>query len=146
MDWLAKAGRFDVAIKQARQLKSPAERVGALLAVATRLLDRKDATRAQKAVEEAENLLPLVSGDDLKYAEYFAIERGELWLRLGQIERAARSPTSTEALLLFADKFPAAAAKLRAQAWREAERDNRLHDWKLLAEDAIKRGDQVEAA
>ena len=146
IDWLAKAGRIDAAITQARQLKSPAERVGALLAVAVRLVDRKDTTRAQKIVEEAEHQLPLVTGDDLRYAGYFAYERGELWLRLGQADRAARSITSTEALLLFAVKYPAAELKLRAQAWRQAERDNSLSDWSYLAEDAVKRGDQAEAA
>jgi tetratricopeptide (TPR) repeat protein len=146
IDWLAKAGRLDVAIKQARQLKSPAERVGALLAVAASLADRKDATRAQKVVEEAEHQLPSVPADELKYVQYFGSERGELWLRLGQTERALRSFTSTEELLRFADKYPGAAAKLRAQAWHKAERDNKWSDWKYLAEDAVKRGDQADAA
>jgi hypothetical protein len=144
--WIAKAGRFDLAIKRARQLKSPGERVGALLAVAVSLVDRKDTTRAQKIVEEAEHQLALVPVDELRYVEYFASERGELWLRLGQTERAARTITSTEVLLLLAEKYPAEAAKLRAQAWRNAERDNSLSDWKYLAEDAVKRGDQSEAA
>ncbi len=144
--WIAKAGRFDQAIKRARQSKSPFERVGALLAVAASLVDRKDAARAQKIVEEAEHQLPLVSVAELKYAEHFGSERGELWLRLGQTDRAARAIISTEALLLLADKYPAAAAKLRAQAWRKAERDNSLSDWKVLVEDAVKRGDQAEAA
>jgi tetratricopeptide (TPR) repeat protein len=146
IDWLAKAGRLDIAIKQAAQLKLPAERAGALLAVAANLLDRKDAARAQKLVEEAERQLPSIPVDELKYVQRYEYDRGQLWLRLGQIERAARIVTSTESLLLFADKYPAAAVKLRAQAWRVAERNNRLSDWKYVVEDAVRRGDQADAA
>jgi hypothetical protein len=151
VDWIAKAGRFDLAIKQARQLKSPAQRVGGLLAVAGRMLDRNDAVRAQKIVEEAERQLPSVSGDDPAYADLFAYGRGDLWLRLGKTDRAVRSiaGSGTEAvstLLGLAGKYPAAAVRLREQAWREAERGGRPYAWQLLVEDAIKRGDQAEAA
>src|SRR5262249_29942694 len=139
IDWVAKAGRFDQAVKQARQLKSPAERVGGLLAVAGHMLDRNDAARAQKIVEEAERQLPSVSGDDPAYADLFAYQRGEFWLRLGKIDRAVRSiaGSGTEAvstLLGLAGKYPPAAAKLREQAWREAERGGRPYAWQLLVE------------
>jgi hypothetical protein len=144
--WMAKAGRIDLALKQARQRQAPAERVGGLIAVAEHLLDRNDAARALKIVEEAERQLPAISSDD--NAIYRRQEVGELWVRLGQPARGARliaGAESVSALLAIAEKYPAA-ARLREQAWHEAERANDPRIWRFLVEDAIKRGDQADAA
>jgi hypothetical protein len=147
IDWIAKAGRFDAAIKQARQMKSVAGRLGGLLAVAGRLSDRNEAARAQKLVEEIERQLPSISADD-EYAGPLSRDTGALWVRLGRSERAVHLMTgggidSVSALLDVASKS-SAAASLREAAWREAERANEPYAWQLVLEDAIKRGDQAD--
>jgi hypothetical protein len=146
--WIAKAGRFDLAVKQARQRKSPVERLGGLISVAGFMLDRNDAARAQKIVEEVERQLPSISGDD--EATSFPRDTGELWVRLGQVDRGVRliagaGIDSVSRLLSIAVKHPAA-ARLREQAWREAERVKEPYAWKLLVEDALQRGDQADAS
>ena len=89
-------------IKRARQLKSPGERVGALLAVAVSLVDRKDTTRAQKIVEEAEHQLRFGLGRRRGDVEYFASARRGALASAWTNRRAARPITSTgiTALLL----------------------------------------------
>jgi predicted negative regulator of RcsB-dependent stress response len=148
IEWMARAGRFDPAIKLARQRKAPVERLGGLLAVAEHLLDRNDNARAQKIVEEVERALPSLAGDSDDYAALVPQDVGELWARLGQIDRSARliagaGTGSVERLLAIAEKYPAAAS-LREQAWGEAERVKEFSAWQALVEDAIKRGDQAE--
>lgn len=149
IDWMARAGRFDQALKQATQRQVPTERLGGLLAVATRLLDKHDPARAQKIVEEVERQLPSISSDD-EYAGPLSRDAGGIWARLGQTDRAARlmsgaSIESVSALLDVASQSPAGAS-LRVQAWREAERVNEPFAWRLLVEDATKRGDPAEAS
>jgi hypothetical protein len=148
IEWMAQAGRFDAAIKLARQRKAPAERLGGLLAVAEHMLDKNDKARAQKILEEVERELPSLAGDTDDYATLLPHDAGELWARLGKIDRAEHlisgsGTGSVERLLAIAEKYPLAAS-LREQAWREAERVNEFSAWQALVEDAIRRGDQAE--
>src|SRR5258708_18645219 len=148
IDWMARAGRFDPAIKRAEQRVSPVERLGGLLAVAERLLDKNDAVRAQKIVEEVERQLPSLAGNNDNDAKSLPESAGEIRARLGQADRAARlvtgsGTTSVSNLLAIAGKYPAAAS-LREEAWREAKRVNELSGWQSLMEDAIRRGDPAE--
>jgi hypothetical protein len=151
IEWMARAGRFDAALEEARQRTSPVERLGGLLAVAERMLDKNDTARARKIVEDVERQLPSIPRDDNDmYAGLIPEQAGELWARLGQPERAMRLISgsgigSVSRLLAVARAYPAAAS-LREQAWREAERANEPYAWQLLMEDAISRGDQVEAS
>jgi len=151
IEWMARAGRFDAAIKQAKQRTSPVERLGGLLAVAAQLLDKNDPARATKIVDEVERELPSIKADDNDQdAGSLPRDAGEIRARLGQTERAARliggkGLGSIDSLLAMANKYPAAAS-LREQAWREAERFNEPYAWQLLVEDAIKRGDHAEAS
>jgi hypothetical protein len=145
IEWMARAGRFDPAIKQARQRKSLVERLGGLLAVAAHVLDKNDKARAQKIVEDVERQLPSIAGDTDDTAGLLPETVGELWVRLGQTDRGARLINDVGMLLSLARKFPAAAS-LREQAWREAERLNEPYFWLLLVEDAISRGDQAAAS
>jgi hypothetical protein len=151
IDWMARAGRFDRAIEQAKQRKSPVERLGGLLAVATHMLDKNDVARATKIVEDVERELPSIAPDDKdEGAGLLPHDAGEIRARLGQTERAARliggsGIDSVSALLAIASKYPAAAS-LREQALREAERVNEPYAWQLLVEDAISRGDQTEVS
>ncbi len=149
IEWMARAGRFEPAITEARQRKSPVERLGGLLAVAAHLLDKNDQARAQKIVEDVDRQLPSMT-DDTDEASLVRDDAGELWARLGQTDRAARlisgsGINSVSALLAIAGKYPVAAG-LREQALREAERVSEPYAWQLLVEDAIKRGDQAEAS
>ncbi len=127
---------------------SPVERLGGLLAVAERLLDKNDAVRAQKIVEEVERQLPSLAGNNDNDAKSLPESAGEIRARLGQADRAARlvtgsGTTSVSNLLAIAGKYPAAAS-LREEAWREAKRVNELSGWQSLMEDAIRRGDPAE--
>jgi hypothetical protein len=149
--WMARAGRFEAAMKEARQRTSPVERLGGLLEVAERMLDKNDTARARKIIEDVERQLPSIPRDDNDlFAGWIPDQVGELWARLGQPERAVRLISgsgigSVSKLLAVAREYPAAAS-LREQAWREAERANESYGWQLLMEDAIGRGDQAEAS
>jgi tetratricopeptide (TPR) repeat protein len=148
VDWIARAGRFDAAIKKAQQRTAPVERLGGLLAVAGQFLDRNDTVRAQKIVEEVERELPSVPvADNDPDAGSLSPAAGEIRARLGQLDRAAQLISGTgEAvgtLLAIAGKYPVAVS-LREQAWREAERAKELRGWRQLVEDAISRGDKAE--
>jgi tetratricopeptide (TPR) repeat protein len=149
--WMARAGRFDQAIKRAKQRKAPVERLGGLLAVAEQMLDKNDAARATKIVDEVEHELPSIKADaDDENASWLPRGAGEIRARLGQTERAARliggkGLGSIDSLLAMASRYPVAAS-LREQAWREAERFNEPYAWQLLVEDAITRGDHAEAS
>jgi len=151
IEWIARTGRFDAAIEQAKQRTSPVERLGGLLAVAAQMLDKNDPARATKIVDEVERELPSIKADDNdEYASSLSRDTGEIRARLGQTERAARliggkGLGSIDSLLAMASKYPAAAS-LREQAWREAERFNEPYAWRLLVEDAISRGDKAEAS
>jgi tetratricopeptide (TPR) repeat protein len=145
---MARAGRFDRAIEQAKQRTSPVERLGGLLAVAGQFLDKNDTVRAQKIIEEVERELPSVpvADNDLD-AGSLSPAAGEIRARLGQLERAAQLISGTgEAvgtLLAIAGKYPVAVS-LRERAWQEAERAKELRGWQQLVEDAISRGDKAE--
>lgn len=148
--WIARAGRFDVAINQAKQRTEPIERLGGLLAVAAQMLEKNQTARAKKIVEDVERELPSLAGGDVDYAVLVPLEAGELWARLGQTDRAARvigtaGAASVDRLLSIAKDYPQAAA-LREQAWREAERLDDLQIWTRLLGDAIDRGDRAEIA
>jgi tetratricopeptide (TPR) repeat protein len=148
VEWIARAGRFDRAIEEAKQRKSTVERLGGLLAVAAQMLDRNETARATKIVDEVERELPSIHADDNdQEATSLPREAGEIRARLGQTERAAQLISGTgEAvgtLLAIASKYPVAAS-LREQAWREAERAKELRGWRQLVEDAISRGDKAE--
>ena len=149
--WIARAGRFDAAMREAQQRISPVERLGGLLEVAGRMLDKNDIARARKILEDVERQLPSIPRDDNDmYAGWIPDQAGELWARLGQSERAVRLISSSgigsvSKLLAVAREYPAAAS-LREQAWREAERANEPYAWQLLMEDVISRGDQAEAS
>jgi tetratricopeptide (TPR) repeat protein len=151
IEWMAKAGRFDQAIKQAKQRKAPVERLGGLLAVAEQMLDKNDTTRATKTVDEVEHELPSIKADaNDQDASWLPRGAGEIRARLGQTERAARliggkGLGSIDSLLAMASKYPMAAG-LREQAWREAERFNEPYAWQLLLEDAVSRVDHAEAS
>jgi hypothetical protein len=152
IEWIARAGRFDRAIKVAKERTSPVERLGGMLAVATAMLDKNERLRAQKIVEDAERELPSVprDGND-QYVGVLPSLAGEVWAGLGQPDRAARlvsgeGATSVDNLMAIASRYPAVAARLREQAWLEAERANELRAWQQLIESAISRGDQVEIA
>jgi hypothetical protein len=149
IEWIARAGRFDAAIKRAKQRSSAVERLGGLLAVVEHLLDKNDKARAQKILEDVEGQLPSIPGD-AEEANSLLHDAGELWVQLGQIDRAVRlmrgsGIDSVSALLASASKYPAAAS-LREQAWREAERASEPYAWQLLLEDAKKRGDRADLA
>ena len=146
VEWMARAGRFDAAIKKAQQRTAPVERLGGLLAVAEHKLNKNDKVAAQKIVEDVERQLPSIAGDSDDYADSIPRTAGELWARLGQTDRATRLIRGTSAvttLLAIAAKYPSAVS-LREQAWREAERANEPYDWQFLVEDAISRGNQAE--
>jgi tetratricopeptide (TPR) repeat protein len=151
IEWMAQAGRFDQAIKQAKQRQSAVERLGGLLAVATHMLDKNEPARAGKIVDEVERELPSTKADvDDENASWLPRGAGEIRARLGQTERAARliggkGLGSIDSLLAMASKYPVAAG-LREQAWREAERFNEPYAWQLLVEDAVSRGDHAEAS
>jgi tetratricopeptide (TPR) repeat protein len=147
--------RNDRAIELAKQGSSPVESLGRLLAAATHMLDSddtpSDTVRATKIVEEVERELPSITadnGDD--YASLLPSIAAEIWVRLGQTERAARlignsGAGSVSALLEIAGKYPAAAS-LREQAWREAERLDDLWVWQLVLKDAMSRGDKADVS
>jgi tetratricopeptide (TPR) repeat protein len=151
IEWITRAGRFDAAIKQAKQRTSAVERLGGLLAVAAQMLDRNDPARATKIVDEVERELPSIKADDNDQdASSLSRDAGEIRARLGQTERAARliggkGLGSIDSLLAMASKYPVAAS-LREQAWREAELFNEPYAWQLLVQDAISRGDHAEAS
>ena len=146
VEWIARAGRFDAAIKAAQLRTAPVERLGGLLAVAEQKLNRNDKAAAQKIVEDVERQLSSIAGDSDDYADSIPRTAGELWARLGQTDRAARlirGASAVTTLLAIAAKYPSAVS-LREQAWREAERANEPYDWQFLVEDAMSRGDQAE--
>lgn len=152
IEWIARAGRFDRAIKIAKERTSPVERLGGMLAVATEMLDKNERGRARKIVEDVERELPSIprDGND-QYAGVLPSLAGEVWAGLGQPDRAARlvsgeGATSVDNLMAIASRYPAVAARLREQAWREAERANELRAWQQLLEGAVSRGDKIELA
>jgi hypothetical protein len=139
IEWMARAGRFDRAIEQAKQRTSPVERLGGLLAVAGQFLDENDAVRAQKIIEGVERELPSVpvADNDLDAGSLSPVA-GEIHARLGQLERAAQLISGTSeavgSLLAIARKYPMAAS-LRERAWQEAERAKELRGWQQLVEE-----------
>jgi tetratricopeptide (TPR) repeat protein len=148
IEWMARAGRFERAIEQAKQRTSPVERLGGLLAVAGQFLDKNDTVRAQKIIEEVDRELPSVPvADNDPDAGSLGPTAGEIRARLGQLDRAAQLISGTSeavgTLLAIASKYPAAAS-LREPAWQEAERAKELRGWQQLIEDAISRGDKAE--
>ena len=151
IEWIAQAGRFDRAIElieRAKQRSSPVERLGGLLAVATRMLDKNDRRRATRIVDDVERELPSIGAGDSEYAGLLPGIAAGIRARLGQTERAARllgesGVDSVSSLLAIASKYPAAAS-LREQAWREAERFNQIGIWRLFLDDAKSRGDKAD--
>jgi hypothetical protein len=149
IEWIARAGLFGRATELANQGGSPVERLGGLLAVAAYALDKNDKARATRIVEAVERELPSIKADDSDEAVGLLPDlAAEIWARLEQTERAARllekgGVGSVSTLLSIAGKYPAAAS-LREQAWREAERADESWVWKLLLDDAIGRGDQAD--
>jgi len=150
--WIAQAGRFDRAIELAKQGSSPVGRLGGLLAVATRMLDQNDRRRAIRIVDDVERELPSIGAHDSEYAGLLPGIAAAIRARLGQPERAARllgksGVDTVSTLLAIATKYPAAAS-LREQAWREAERVEGSGIgsliWQLLLDDAKSRGDKAE--
>jgi hypothetical protein len=147
--------RNDRAVAQAKKESSPVEALGRLFTAAARLLDRNGATndltaRATKIMDEVERDLPSVAAKDDDDVNALTNMAAELWVRLGETERAARlmasaGVRSVETLVYLSDKYPAA-ARLREQAWREAERGNDLYAWRRLLEDAMKRGDKADVS
>jgi hypothetical protein len=150
IDWIAQAGRFDRATELAKTRTSPVARLGGLLAVAVYALDKNDKMRATRIVESVERELPSIKPDDDEAAGLLPGLAAEIRARLGQTERAARllekgGVASVGTLLSISGKYPAAAS-LREQAWREAERANDPLVWRLLLDDAKSRGDQADLA
>ncbi|QPF87659.1 hypothetical protein IC762_15790 [Bradyrhizobium genosp. L] len=148
IDWIARAGRFDVAIERAKQRTEPIQRLGGLLAVATWMLEKNETARAKQIVEDVDRELPSLASSNDDFAAILPLDTGELSARLGQTDRAASliggsNPVSLERLLTVASKYPAAAS-LRERAWREAERVNDLDLWIPLLQDAVSRGDRAE--
>ena len=150
VDWIARAGRFDRAIELTKQLKSPVARLGGLLAIGSRLLDKNNVARAKKIVDEVERELPSVPvADNDQEAASLSRDAGEIRARLGQLERAAqlisgdREAVST--FLAIANKYPVAVS-LREQAWRAADKAKELRNWTQLVQDSITRGDKAEIA
>jgi tetratricopeptide (TPR) repeat protein len=152
VDWIAQAGLFDRAIALANQRVSPVERLGGLVAVAKRMLDKNQTARAARIVDEVERDLPSAPvGENIDDAAIsLRLDTGEIRARLGQTERAARllggfgGETVSYALTLAA-KYPTAAG-LRELAWRETERVNEPYAWQFLVEDAVARADQADIA
>jgi hypothetical protein len=145
--WIAQAGRFDRAIEKAEHRSAPVERLGGLLAVAARMLDKNDRVQATRLLDEVERELPSATLDD-EYAVVLPDFAARIRGRLGQTERAARllaksGPGSVATLLAIANKYPAAAS-LREQAWREAERVDQILVWQLLFDDAKSRADKAD--
>ena len=145
--WIAQAGRFDRAIEKARQGHASVERLGGLLAVARRLLDKNDTARATRILDDVERELPSLTADD-EYAGVLPGIAARIRARLGQTERAARllaksGPSSIGTLLAIANEYPAAES-LREQAWREAEHVDRILIWRLFLDDAKSRGDKAD--
>jgi hypothetical protein len=153
IDWIAKAGRFDRAIEVAKQRTSPVQRVGALLAVASYLLDKNDTVRAGKIVTEVERELASVKtgGDDNDdYVDLVRHDAGVVLARIGQIERSAgliggAGIDSVDTFLMIAAKYPVASS-LREKAWSEAERIHEPYAWQLVIEDAITRNDLADTS
>jgi len=148
IEWVARAGRFDRAIEQAKQRTSPVERLGGLLAVAGLLLDKNDTVRAQKIVDDVERELSSVPvADNDQEASSLSRDAGEIRARLGQVERAAQlisgDGEAVGTFLAIANKYPVAAS-LREQAWQAAEKAKELRNWTQLVRDSITRGDQAE--
>jgi tetratricopeptide (TPR) repeat protein len=150
IDWIAQAGRFDRAISRAKQRSSPTERLGGLLAVAERMLDKHDTRRATRIVDDVERELPSIARDRDECAGLLPNIAAEILARLGQTERAARllgksGVDSVETTLSIARRYPAAAS-LRELAWREAERANEPRVWQRLLEDAKSRSDKADVS
>jgi hypothetical protein len=148
IEWLAEAGRFDRAISRAKQRSSPVERLGGLLAMATHMLDKNDRRSATRIVDDVGRELPSLAADDSDYATLLPNIVAEIRARLGQTERAARllgksGVGSVPTSLAIASKYPAAAS-LREQAWREAERASEPWVLPLLLDDAKSRGDKAD--
>ncbi len=148
IEWIARAGRFDRAIALAQQRSSPVERLGGLLATAAHMLDKNDRAHATRIVEGVERELPSIKPDDDEHGGVLPNMVARIWARLGQTERATRlidsaRADSVETLLAIASEYPSAAS-LREKAWREAGRINLSSVWKLLLEDALKRGDNAD--
>jgi hypothetical protein len=151
--WIARTGRFDRAIELAKKKEvQPVGHLGGLLEVARRMLDQNDRSRAVKIVDDVERELPSITGDDSEYAGVLRNMVAEIRAGLGQTERAARllgesGVGSVSALLAIATKYPAAAS-LREQAWREAERVEGSGIgsliWQLLLDDAKSRDDKAD--
>lgn len=153
IEWIARAGRFDRAIEIAKKRTSPVERLGGMLAVAAEMLDKNERVRARKIVEDVERELPSVprDGTDQYAAAALPSLAGEVWAGLGIPDRVVRlvsgeGATSIDNLIAIASRYPAVAARLREQAWLEAERTNELHAWRQPLEGAINRGDKAEIA
>jgi hypothetical protein len=118
--------------------------------VAEHMLDKHDTRRATSIIDDVERKLPSIARNSDEYAGLLPNIAAELLARLGQTERAARllgksGIDSVETTLWIARKYPAAAS-LREQAWREAERANEPRVWLLLLEDAKSRNDKVDVS
>ncbi|PDT73323.1 hypothetical protein CO675_31350 [Bradyrhizobium sp. C9] len=150
IEWIAQAGRFGDALALARQRKSTVERLGGLLSVASHLLEAHDVAQAREIVAGVERELPSLAGDSDEYAGIIPVMVGELWAGLGQTDRTlrvvgGRGAGTVDQLLMIANKYPAAAG-LREQAWREAERIGEPFPLRQLLQDAIDRGDPADIA
>ena len=148
--WIARAGRFDRAIQEARKSDEAVRRIGGLIAAAEYLGKAGQATEATKLLEEIE---PELSGvDDPDYGAGLVLAAAEVWAQIGQIDHAARllqtaePALAVETLLGLAKAHPEAAADLRRLAWSQAERANLAYVWRSITTDAAERGDAETAA
>jgi len=148
--WIARAGRFDRAIEEARKSSEPVRRIGGLIAAAEYLGKAGQTTRATKLLEEIE---PELSGiDDPDYGAGIVLAAAEVWAQIGQIDHAARllqtaePALAVETLLGLAKAHPQAAAGLRRLAWSQAERADLTSIWRTITTDAAERGDAETAA
>jgi len=148
--WIARAGRFDRAIEEARKGDLPVRRIGGLIAAAEYLGKAGQTARATKLLEQID---PELSGlDDPDYGVGVVLAAAEVWAQLGRIDHAARrlqdaEPNlAVEALLGLAKDYPGAAASLRRQAWSQAEGANQTSIWRTITRDAAERGDAETAA
>ncbi|MGY4418330.1 hypothetical protein ACVWY2_000755 [Bradyrhizobium sp. JR6.1] len=148
IDWIARAGRFADALETARQRKSTVDRLGGLLAVASRLAEEKDAAQAREIVEGVERELPSIAGDSDEDAQAIPALAGKVWAGLGQPDRTlrlvgGRGARTVDWLLVIANTYPAATG-WREEAWREAERLDEPFALEQLLRDALRRGDLAE--
>jgi hypothetical protein len=145
IDWIARAGRFDRAIKLVNGADTPLQKAGGLIAIADRLAATKHMRRSAALLDRAEALLPTIE-NELDYKPILVRDAAQVRARIGHFRRVARLLHRAETgdideLLLLAQMYPLNGPNLRRRAWTQAGHTKEPYVWRRLLEDAAERGD-----